>query len=319
MTVDQRKKYCRSRDKELSFQNQILFLRGFLSMKKTVLFLSLLLLCVFSVIGQAPRPSQKASIMQTVGDATVSITYHRPLVNGRKIWGDLVPYGQVWRAGANDATLFETSVDVTINGQKLPAGKYALYTIPTTGDWTLIFNKKFDQWGTDYDKNKAEDALKVTGIKASAGEMIEALNYEFENVTPTAAKVVLKWEKLRVPFTVDVGDVSARVLGRLRDAAAAAKPDNFNAPASFTSYVLNSKLTANYAEAMTMVDKSISISERFGNLRLKSLLAAEMGNTKDAIATGEKALTVGKAATPPANAQQMADLEKSIAAWKAKK
>ncbi len=105
-------------------------------MKKTTLFLSLLLLCALSVIGQVPRPSQKASVSQTVGDSNISIIYHRPLVNGRKIWGELVPYNQIWRAGANDATLFETSNDITINGQKLPAGKYALFTVPTAGDWT---------------------------------------------------------------------------------------------------------------------------------------------------------------------------------------
>ncbi len=288
-------------------------------MKKSVLILSLLLIFAFSALGQAPRPSQKASVMQTIGDAAVSITYHRPLVNGRKIWGELVPYGQVWRAGANDATLFETSADVTINGQKLPAGKYALFTIPTQNEWTLIFNKKFDQWGTDYDKNKADDALKITGIKAVAGEMTEALNYEFENVTPTTAKIVLKWEKIRVPFTVDVGDVNTRVLGKLREAATNAKPDDFRAPASAAGFVIQSKMKEHYPDALVWLDKSISIKEGFGNARAKALLLAEMGNTKDAIIWGEKAIALGKAATPPANSEVMANLEKSIAEWKAKK
>lgn len=288
-------------------------------MKKTALFLSLLILCVCSGIGQVPRPSQKASISQTIGDGNISITYHRPLVNGRKIWGELVPYNVIWRAGANDATLFETSTDITINGQKLPAGKYALFTLPTTGDWTLIFNKKFDQWGTDYEKNKAEDALKITGIKPVPGDMIEALNYEFENVTPTTAKVVLKWERLRVPFTIDVGDVNGRVLGKLKDAATNAKPDDFRAPASAAGFVLQSKLKDHYADALAWIDKSISIREGFGNTRTKALLLAEMGNTKDAITWGEKALALGKASTPPANSEIMANLEKSIAEWKAKK
>jgi hypothetical protein len=288
-------------------------------MKKSILFLSTLFLCALSLssFAQAPQESQAASVSQTVGDTVITVTYHRPSVKGRKIWGDLVPYGQVWRVGANDATTFETNVDVTINGQKLAAGKYALYAIPTAGDWTWIFNKNSGQWGTDYDKNKDQDVLKVSA-KPGPGDMIEALNYEFATVTPTTTQLVLRWEKLRVPFTVDVGDVNTRVLGKLRAAAAAAKPDDVRTPANAAAFVLNNKMTASYADATAWVDKSISIKETFGNLRLKALLAAEMGNTKDAIAFGERALTVGKAATPPANAGQMADLEKSVADWKKK-
>jgi hypothetical protein len=293
-------------------------------MKKAAIFLSLLLFFASSLAISAqglyiPRESQFGSVSQRVGDAMITVTYHRPAVKGRKIWGDLVPYGQVWRAGANDATTFETSVDVTVNGQKLAAGKYALFAIPTaTGDWSWIFNKNAGQWGTEYDQNKAQDVLKISA-KAVPGEMTEALNYEFENVTPTSAKVALRWEMIRVPFTVEVGDVNGRVLGKLREAAGAAKPDDFRTPANAASFVLNNKMSANYAEALTWLDKSIAVKETFGNSRLKALLLAETGKTAEAIAAGEKALAIGKAATPPANAQQMSDLEKSIAGWKAKK
>ncbi len=292
-------------------------------MKKLLLISVFTVICAFSAASVGaqgvyiPRESQGATVSQRVGDAMISVTYHRPGVKGRKVWGDLVPYGQVWRVGANDSTNFETSVDVTINGQKLPAGKYALFAIPTAGEWTWIFNKNAGQWGTDYEQNKAQDVIKVTA-KPSPGEMTEALIYEFESVTPTTAKLVLRWEKVRVPFTVDVGDVNARVLAKLKDSAVNAKPDDFRAPASAAAYVLNNKITASYAEAITWFDKSIAVRETFGNTRGRALLSAEMGNTKDAVTFGEKALAIAKAATPQITGQAVDDLTKSVAGWKAK-
>ena len=292
-------------------------------MKKLLLISVFVFVCAFSALSVTaqiyiPRESQGATVSQRLGDAVITVTYHRPNVKGRKIWGGLVPYDQVWRAGANDSTNFETNVDVTINGQKLAAGKYALFVIPTTGEWTWIFNKNAGQWGTDYEQNKAQDVLKVSA-KPVPGDMTEALNYEFEDVTPTTAKVALRWERLRVPFTVDVGDANGRVLGKLRDAATAAKPDDFRAPATAASFVVNNKMTANYAEAMAWLDKSLAIKEAYGNSRLKALLSAEMGNTKDAITWGEKALAIAKAATPPITGTTVDDLAKSVADWKAKK
>jgi hypothetical protein len=289
-------------------------------MKKLLLIPVFVAICAFSTLAQGvyiPRESQGATISQRVGDALISVTYHRPSVKGRKIWGGLVPYGEVWRVGANDSTNFETNVDVTINGQKLPAGKYALFAIPTAGDWTWIFNKNAGQWGTDYEQNKAQDVIKVTA-KPSPGEMTESLSYEFESVTPTTAKIVLRWEKLRVPFTVEVGDVNGRVLAKLKDAAINAKADDFRSPASAAAYVLNNKITGSYAEAITWFDKSIAVRETFGNTRGRALLSAEMGNTKDAVTYGEKALAIAKASTPPITGQAVDDLTKSVADWKAK-
>jgi hypothetical protein len=301
-------------------------------MKKSVLFLSLLAICAFAAIPAAaqqyvPRESQGASASQRVGDALITVTYHRPMVKGRKIYGAnkdandhtyLVPYGEAWRVGANDSTNFETNVDVMINGQKLPAGKYALFAIPTAGDWTWIFNKNAGQWGTEYDKNKDQDVLKVTA-KPGPGEMTEALAYEFDTVAPTSARLVLRWEKLRIPMTIDVGDVNARVIAGLKESAANGKPDDPRAPMSVTSFILNNKIVAGYPDALTYADKSIAIKELFGNTRAKALVLAEMGRTADAIATGEKALAIAKTAAPAPNPQQVADLEKSVAAWKAKK
>jgi hypothetical protein len=153
------------------------------------------------------RISPKAFVMQTIGLKDVSISYSRPGVKGRKIWGGLVPYDKVWRAGANEATKFVFTSDVLINGKKLPAGSYSFFAIPTKNDWTLIFNKVADQWGA-FEYNQAEDAMRFT-VKPQQNEFTEWLEYSLSDMNvnkdgKNSAVVNLIWEKLRVPFTVEV-------------------------------------------------------------------------------------------------------------------
>ncbi len=278
-------------------------------MKKIFILTILMLSASVGIFAQLtpPRESTRQEISQTVGDTKISIVYHRPNMKGRKVWGGLVPYGQVWRTGANEATIFEISNDATINGQKLAKGKYSLYTIPNETEWTIIFNKTWNQWGTIY--SDKEDALRVTA-KPAESEMHETMAFEIENVSPNAAQIFIRWDKIGVPFTVDVGDVSSRLLTDVRRRM-------ISEPVQMANYVLNQKMTANYEEAMTWLDGSIKMRETFGNLQTKARLYAEMGKMKEAIATGEKAVQVGKAATPtPANT---VDFEKVLAEWKAKK
>ena len=156
---------------------------------------------------KAVRISPKAFVMQTIGLKDVSISYSRPGVKGRKIWGGLVPYDKVWRAGANEATKFVFTSDVLINGKKLSAGSYSFFTIPTKNNWTLIFNKVADQWGA-FEYNQAEDAMRFT-VKPQQNEFTEWLEYTFSDMKVSkdgknSAVVNLIWEKLRVPFTIEV-------------------------------------------------------------------------------------------------------------------
>src|SRR6476646_8225575 len=143
-----------------------------------------------------PDVSQAAVIKQRVGLTDVKVTYHRPLVNGRKIWGGLVPLGEVWRAGANENTVVDISDPITVEGQALPKGTYGLHMIPTADTWTVILSKMATAWGS-YTYGQAEDALRVT-VKPRPIEMEEALEYEFENPQADSVTMTLKWEKIAV-------------------------------------------------------------------------------------------------------------------------
>ncbi|HEX8476077.1 MAG TPA: DUF2911 domain-containing protein [Pyrinomonadaceae bacterium] len=280
-----------------------------------------------------PRPSQKATVSQTIGVTDMTIVYSRPGVKGRKIWGDaetgapatsatlddgrarpkdapVVPYGHVWRTGANEATTFEVTDDVLINGQKLAAGKYSLHTIPGRDEWTVIFNKDDGQWGSfTYDEKK--DALRVKVKPQTATEMQEWLSFDIPEVTPTAARVNIRWERLRVPFTVEVPDVNAVALARMRTAVAAAKPDDWRTPLQAANYIFTNNLDA--AEGTRLLEQSIRIKETYGNVYAKARLLAGQGKTQEAIAAGERALQLGKEAKADTS-----DLEKRLAEWKTK-
>ena len=301
-------------------------------MKKLILFTILTFIFALSASAQLtlPRDSQRQEIAQTVGDTRIAIVYHRPNTKGRnnifgctstdvvpiggKTYDCLVPYGQVWRAGANENTTFEVTNDVMIAGQKLPAGKYGLHMIPGKNDWTLIFSKDNDKWGSySYDATKDQARVQVKPVKA---DPTETLSYDFENVSANTAQITLRWEKVAVPFTVDVGDVNGRIVGKIREAIKNRKADDFRPLNQGAGYVLAFKVKNNYEEAVGWLDESIKARETFGNLNTKARILAEMGKTADAIAAAEKAIQVGKSATPAANT---ADLEKLVAEWKAKK
>ena len=312
--------------------------RSFIS---SLALMALLLGGALSVSAQirAPRPSQKASVMQTLGVTDITITYSRPGVKGRTIWGDplpeqaavkgeatlddqnvrpkgapIVPWGHAWRTGANEATQFVVTDDVWINGQKLSAGSYSLHTVPTKDEWTIIFNSVANQWGSfNYDASK--DTLRVKVKPEWVSDSKEWLEYSIEPVTDSSARVNIRWEKVSVPFTVEVKDVQALTLTKARAAVAAAKPDDFQTRAQAAAYALQNKLIVD--EAMGWLDESIKIKPTIGNVGLKARTLADQGKTAEAIAAGEQAIQLGKDAK--ANPTAIANLEKLVAGWKAKK
>lgn len=171
------------------------------------LFLSVLVICCINSPGLAqerdnsePRVSPNATVSQTIGTTDITISYGRPAVNNREIFGELVPYGEVWRTGANEATALVVSKDVTIEGHELKAGTYSLYTIPGKDEWTFIINSKMS-WGTEYDKSK--DVFRFEAEPQEA-DYIERLIFYFTDVTQESATVVLHWDDVEVPFTINV-------------------------------------------------------------------------------------------------------------------
>jgi hypothetical protein len=148
------------------------------------------------------RISPKAEVMQTVGFTDIHIIYSRPGVKGRTIWGKLVPYDAVWRAGANEATKITFSSDVMVEGKKLKKGSYSFFVIPGVKEWTIIFNKVADQWGA-FEYNESEDVLRVK-VKTEKAVWQEWLSYTINKVSDTTAVIRLEWEKIKVPFKVEV-------------------------------------------------------------------------------------------------------------------
>jgi len=147
------------------------------------------------------RVSPKAGVSQTVGLTDISISYSRPGVKGRTIWGELVPYGKVWRAGADEATKITFSTDVLIEGKKLAAGSYSFFVIPNKNEWTVIFNKVSDQWGA-FEYNESQDAIRFK-VKPQTIDFQEWLTYSFYKTSETSALISLVWEKMKIIFKVE--------------------------------------------------------------------------------------------------------------------
>lgn len=169
-------------------------------------FVTLLIGCLTSLAfaqergNEKPRVSPNATVSQTVGTTDITITYGRPAVNNREIFGNLIPYGEVWRTGANESTALVVSKDVTIEGHKLKAGTYSLYTIPGKDKWTIIINSKLS-WGTQYDSSKDLFRFEVESRNA---DYIERMMFYFTDVSQESATIVLHWDQTKVPFTIKV-------------------------------------------------------------------------------------------------------------------
>ena len=255
-----------------------------------------------------PRLSPNASTSQLVGITDIDLHYSRPGVKGRAIWGALVPYDQVWRTGANENTTIRFSTAVKVEGHELPAGTYGVQTIPTAGDWTLILSKDADEWGA-FDYKPEHDAMRAT-IKTRPGSRFEErMGFRFEDLTDESATVVLAWEKLEVPFKVEV-DTKTLV------AAKAKETIRWQTGYQAANWCIQNDTCLD--EAQTWLDSSLALQQNFNNLRALALLRAKKGDAKGAVAAGEKALAAGKTAQNPPAPNLVSELEASIKEWKTK-
>ena len=238
-----------------------------------------------SALLDLPRDSQHATVIQRVGITDITINYHRPLIKGRKVWGGLVPYGQVWRAGANENTTIEFSDSVSVEGKPLAKGVYGLHMLPTENEWTIIFSKAATSWGS-FTYNQAEDALRVT-VKPRPAEMKEALAYEADDITPTSVVFTLRWEKLAVPFKVDV-DTHEIVTQSLHSQLRGRAQYTWDGWDDAATYFLTNKY--NLEEALKYEDRSIGVEERYDNLMTKSRILDALNRKDDATVARNKAL-----------------------------
>ena len=277
------------------------------AMRKTLIG-SLLVLLALPLAAQQlrlPRPSPNSTLTQTVGLTDITIKYSRPGVKGRQIWGALVPYGQVWRTGANEATTITFSDDVKVDGQPLPKGTYAFFTVPEKDQWTLVFNKQGEQWGAfNYDQTK--DALRFQ-VAPQKAEYREWMEFEIPEMNTDTAKIVLRWENVAVPFTVDTGSTD-RAIAAAKKAISGLDNQRWQMPVNAADFALQN---GHMEEARMWIDQALALNENIRTLWLKARLQQKEGKTAEAKKTLEAAL----AKAGPNDKDLAAEIKKQAALW----
>jgi hypothetical protein len=231
-----------------------------------------------------PDASPRATVNQTAGMTDVTVNYGRPGVKGRKIWGGLVPWGEVWRIGANENTTIAFSTPVTVGGQKLDAGVYGLHTIPGEREWIVALSRQAKAWGS-YSYDPKEDAVRLT-VSPKAADFVEHLQFTLDDPTDAGVTVAMRWEKLKVAFEVQV-DTKAAVVASLRQQLRGLPRfywQGWNQAASWCA-----RNDTNLDEAMAWADESLKIAENGSNLRTKATLVEKRGDARTASALREKA------------------------------
>jgi len=233
-----------------------------------------------------PESSQQARISQRIGVTDLTVTYHRPAVNGRTVWGALVPYGQVWRAGANENTVLTLSSEARVGGQRVPAGSYGLHMIPAPGDWTIILSRESTAWGSFF-YDPADDAARFS-VTPRTAEHQEHLTYMFDQPSAGAVTLLLRWEKLAVPLPIEI-DTPAVVAESLRR-------ELRGLPGFFwQSYANAARWSARQGvhldEALAWADRAVSMNRNFTTLRTKALVLEKQGDAQGGAALLDEALT----------------------------
>jgi hypothetical protein len=227
---------------------------------------------------KAPEASPPAQVQQTVGLTDISVHYHRPAIAGRKVWGELVPYDAVWRAGANENTTITLSTDVKVQGKPLRAGTYGFHVLPTQKEWTVIFSNATSSWGS-YSYDQKEDALRVTVTPRQVPISVERLEYRFDDGDEKKVTLVLAWEKLAVPVAIEVDTpkvVMESMKKELRGQLGFAW-QTWNQAARFTA-----TNGGNLADALTMVDRSIGMNASYANHSTRALILDKQGKKPQA-------------------------------------
>jgi hypothetical protein len=269
----------------------------------SVVFIFILSLSALGQQIKTPRPSPDAIVSQIVGVTEVKIDYSSPGVKGRKIWGELVPFGEVWRTGANEVTSITFSDDVKVNGNDLPAGTYGIHTIPRESEWEIIFSKNTEiNGGSNYEPTK--DALRIKA-KPEKHHFMERMTFLFTDVTDKSVNVNLLWDELEISFNIET-NTNEIFLSNAREQL------SWSPTFQAAQYCLNANI--NLEEALKWIEASCLINEVYWNTRVKAQLQYKLGMKTQAIATLEKAIELGaKMESAPFDYDNM---KKMLAEWK---
>jgi len=285
-------------------------------MKKYLLSVALTIVVATASLAQrTPQASPAATVMQTVGITDFTVKYSRPNIRSRSVFADssaLAPYNQLWRTGANQATTLEASTAFWFAGKKVPAGKYALLSIPGGGIWTVILNKNFSV-GTDGYK-ESEDVARVVVVPSSA-DYKESFTIDFSSITDSTANLNISWSSVTVPVKIatDTQELTMASLNK----AVAEKPEDPAVLQSTAGYLLSKG--KDLSQALALADKSIGLKETFSNLWLKAQILGKLGKVAEALPIAQKALTVGAASGDGAFASfYKGQIENGIKALQAK-
>ena len=284
-------------------------------MKKYLLTLTFAIALASATIAQrTPQASPGATIIQTVGITDFTVKYSRPGIKGRAVFADkspIAPIGQLWRTGANQPTIFESSTDFTFGDKKVPAGKYALFSIPEKAKWTVILNKNLNA-STDIYK-ETEDVARID-VTPVSGEATESFEISFSNVTDSTSFMNIAWGTVKVPVKLSLATQELTIASL--DRAVQDKPEDLQTLQSAAGYLLSKN--QDLPKALALTDKAIGLKETWSNLWTKAQILDRLGRTAAAVPLAQKALTIGAAAPDGAYNFYKTQIEKAIADMQAK-
>jgi len=264
---------------------------------KKFFYLTLIANLLISISGlaqqlQMPQASPSARLTQKVGLTDVVVDYSRPSTKGRKIFGELVPYGEVWRTGANGATIISFSTEVMIGGKKVPAGAYALYSIPGKSSWTMILSKNTKLWGA-IGYNPQEDLIRFEATASKTSRMYDSFEISFNNLTDSNADLSLKWEQTRVDFTIQT-EVDPIVMADIKKQVIDTQSTNPALLYQAASYYFNSNKDLNQAYAW--IQQSTDNDPKYWTMHLRAKIELALGKKTEALASATKSKTMAQEA-----------------------